>query len=162
MCCSSSIGVSIWRLFLVGVASIFLLAGGGCAILPLATLGTVSGIAGTAISTGPEVTSAGKVQTAFRAQVEDCRQAVRLAGKDLGLRLVRDRPISDERVRWEFELLDERDSEVDVTVERRSPMLCWCEVDVGIFGSQPTAKLMLQVIISHLPKGATENIRAGA
>ncbi len=148
-------GVSVRRPLLIGLSAGFLLACGGCALIPLATLGTIFGIAGTAVSTAPEVYSAGKLDAAFRADDGDCRRAVRLAAGDLGLRIVRDRKMRGCRQRWEFELQDDRKSEIDITVERRSAMLCWCGVDVGIFGSEPTAKLVMRIIQSHLPPGAT-------
>jgi hypothetical protein len=144
------------RALLFGLGAGFLLNGVGCAALPLATVGTVSGIAGTAISAAPEVYSAGKLDTALRARADDCQQAVRQAAEDLGLRIVRDRPLRGERQRWEIELQDERASDIDVTVERRASMLCLCQVDVGLFGSEPTAKLVMQTIGSHLRTMAAE------
>lgn len=150
-----STGTSVSRFLVIGLSAGFLLACGGCAILPLATLGTIFGIAGTAVSTAPEVYSAGKLDAALRVDDGDCRRAVRQAAADLGLRTVRDRKMRGCRRRWDFELQDDRKSDIEITVERRSPMLCWCTVDVGIFGSEPTAKLVMRMIQSHLPPAAT-------
>jgi uncharacterized protein DUF3568 len=144
------------RLLLIGLSASFLLACGGCELLPIATLGAVFGIAGTAVSTGTEVYSAGKLDSAFRADAGDCRRAVRRAAADLQLHIVQDCQRSGARQRWDFVFQDDRKSEIIITVERRSPMLCWCRVNVGLFGSEPTAKLVMQVIVSHLPPAATE------
>lgn len=150
---------------LIGLGAGLALACGGCALLPLSTLSTVLGMAGTAASTGPEVYEAGKLDTAFHAQAGDCRVAVRRAAAALQLHIVRDRDISGGRKRWDFRLEDDRQSEIEITVERRSPMLCWCRVDVGLLGSEPTAKLLMQVIQNHLPSPpppATEPSTRGA
>jgi hypothetical protein len=112
-------------------------------------------MAGTAVSAAPEVYSAGKLDAALRVDDGDCRRAVRRAAADLQLRIVRDQKRSGGRQRWDFELQDDRKSEIEITVEKRSAMLCWCRVDVGLFGSEPTARLVMQVIESHLPPSAT-------
>ncbi|HEX4055815.1 MAG TPA: DUF3568 family protein [Tepidisphaeraceae bacterium] len=139
----------------IGLSAGVLLACGGCALLPLATIGTIFGMAGTAVSAAPEVYSAGKLDAALRVDDGDCRRAVRRAAADLQLRIVRDQKRSGGRQRWDFELQDDRKSEIEITVEKRSAMLCWCRVDVGLFGSEPTARLVMQVIESHLPPSAT-------
>jgi hypothetical protein len=135
--------------------AVLLVSCGGCALIPLATLGTVLGIAGTAVATGPEVYGLGKLDRAMMARDGDCRRAVRLAAGDLQLRIVFDGKKRGCGQEWEFELRDEQKSEIEITVERRSPMLCLCRVDVGWFGSEPTARLVMEVIESHLQHAAT-------
>jgi hypothetical protein len=136
------------------VGAVLLLSCGGCALIPLAALGTVLGIAGTAVSTGPEVYGLGKLDRAVMASDGDCRRAVRAAAADLRLRIVVDGKRGCGQ-KWEFEVRDERKSEIEITVERRTAMLCLVRVDVGIFGSEPTARLVMEVIESHLPRAAT-------
>jgi hypothetical protein len=151
-----SIVASVRRPLLMGLSATFLLACGGCALLPLATLGALFDIAGTAVPIGTGVYLAGHLDTAFQADSGDCRRAVCQAAADLQLHIVRDYQRSGGRQRWELVLQDDRKSEIVITVERRSPMLCWCRVDVGLFGSEPTAKLMMQLIQSHLPPSTTQ------
>jgi hypothetical protein len=151
-----SIVTSVRRpLLMLGLSASILLACGGCALFPLATLGAIFDIAGTAVSTGTEVYSAGRLDAAFRADAGDCRRAVRRAAADLQLQLVSDVQRRGARQRWEIELQDDRKSKIEITVERRSAMLCWCRVDVGLFGSEPTARLVMRLIASHLPRSAT-------
>jgi hypothetical protein len=144
------------RPLLLGLCAVFLLGCGGCAILPLAALGTIFGIAGTAVSAGPEVYHMGKLDTAVMADDGACRRAVRMAAMDLRLRVVSDHGGTKCSPGWKFELEDEGKSKIEATVERRSPMLCLFRVDVGLFGSEPTARLILQVIQSHLPGAASK------
>ncbi len=134
--------------------AMLLVSCGGCALIPLATLGPALDIAGTAASTGPEVYGLGKLDRAVMASDGDCRRAVREAVGDLRLRIVVDgrRGCGQQ---WSFELRDERKSEIEITVERRTAMLCLVRVDVGIFGSEPIARLVMEVIESHLPRAAT-------
>jgi Protein of unknown function (DUF3568) len=139
-------------LFYVG--AVLLLSCGGCALIPLATLGTVFGIAGTAVSTGPEVYALGKLDRAVMASDGDCRRAIRAAAGDLRLRIAVDGKRACGQ-KWEFELRDERKSEIEITVERRTAMLCRVRVDVGVFGSEAIARLVMEVIESHLPHAAT-------
>jgi len=143
----------------MGLCAAILPACGGCALFPLATLGALFDIAGTAVSTGTTeayLYSAGHLDTAFRADAGDCRRAVRRAAADLQLQILYDRKRSGGRQRWDIELQDDRKSKIVVTVERRSAMLCWCRVDVGLFGSESTAKLVFQLIQSHLPPATTQ------
>jgi hypothetical protein len=141
---------------LIWLSAVGLLACGGCQLIPLATLGAVFDIAGTAVPIGTGVYSAGHLDTAFRADAGDCRRAVRQAAADLQLQIMHYRRISGDRQRWEFEIQDDLKSKMEITVERRSPMLCWCRVDVGLFGSESTAKLLAQLIQSHLPPATTQ------
>jgi hypothetical protein len=136
----------------VGVAGI--LGCGGCALIPLGTLSTVLGIGSTVASTGPEVYHAGKLDSAVFANYPSTLAAVRDAAGDLGLHVTYDEPAckcDDARF---FKLRDDRKTEIQVTVERRAAMLCRCQVDVGWFGSEPTAKLLANQIESHLPERA--------
>jgi hypothetical protein len=149
------VGVSAFRHLLIGLGAVLLLGCGGCALIPLATLSTIFGIAGTAVSTGPEVYKLGKLDGAVMANDVACRRAVRLAATDLQLHIVLNRKECGSSQNWDFELQDERKSKIEITIERRSPMLCLLRVDVGWFGSEPTAQLVMTVIKSHLPEAAT-------
>ena len=136
------------------IACIFVLAAcTGCELIPLATLGTVLGIAGTAVSTAPEVYQAGKLDTAFMADGDKCHVAVVRAAEDLKLHLVRSRPLCGGK--WDFQLQDDFKSKIEITLQKRSPELCRCRVNVGLFGSRPTAELIMRRIEAHLPPPAT-------
>jgi len=147
------IPAGVLRLLRIGFAVALPLLCGGCELLPLATLSTLFGIAGAAVSTGPVVYEQGKLDIAFMANYGDIQQAVRLAAVDLNLHLKRDRSKSADS--WDFQLQDDQKSKIEVTIERRTPMLARCRIDVGLLGSQPTAQLVLNRIRSHLPTGAT-------
>ena len=131
-----------------------LLGCGGCEIVTLATVSTMLDIAGTVATTGPEVFSMGKLSTALMADDGEIQKAVRRAGADLHLHLVRDRQEKSYRNIWDFQFQDDRKSKIEVTVEKRAGMLCWLRVNVGIFGSEPTARLIMHRIESHLPPTA--------
>jgi hypothetical protein len=146
--------VIVSRSLVIGLSTILLFACGGCELIPIATLSAVFGIAGTAVSAGPEVFSAGKLDTSVMASEDDCRQAVRLAAGDLRLRLARDQKASGSSRVWDFQLQDDRATKIEVTVDPRSANLCRCRVNVGLFGSEPTARLIMQRIEAHLPASA--------
>lgn len=126
----------------------------GCELLPLATLGAVFDIAGTAATAGPAVYQQGKLRIALMADYPGVKAAVRAAAEDLQLRVFRDRKASKHHDIWDFQLRDERNSKIEITVERRTPMLCRCCVDVGLFGSEPTARLVMARVAAHLPHAA--------
>lgn len=128
---------------------------GSCELIPLATLATVFGIAGTAATTAPVVYQQGKLDTVFMADYAEVRAAVQLAARDLRLRIVRSRPASKHEPIWDYKLEDDMKSKLEITVERRSANLCRCRIDVGLFGSEPTARLIMSRISAHLPTEAT-------
>ncbi|MGA2583994.1 MAG: DUF3568 family protein [Tepidisphaeraceae bacterium] len=138
------------NLLIAGITIALPLFCGGCALIPLATLGTIFGIAGTAASTGPEIYQQGKLDTALMADFVSVQIAVRLSAEDLGLHKVRDRKASKHEAIWDFQLQDDLQSKIEITVESRAANLCRCRIDVGLFGSEPTAKLILSQIQSHL------------
>jgi Protein of unknown function (DUF3568) len=135
------------------ICAFILIACSGCDLIPLATLGTVLGIAGTAASTGTEVYQAGKLDTAFMADRDKCRDAVLLAALDLKLHVVRDRELC--KGKWDFQLQDDLKSKIEVTLQRRTEQMCRCRVNVGLFGSRPTAELIMHRIQTHLPAQST-------
>jgi hypothetical protein len=134
---------------------------GGCALIPLDTLSTVLGMASSAASTGPEVYRAGKLETALMIQYPQLLQNARAAAADLRLHIARDRSDSKSPDNWDFKLRDDRGAQIEITVQRRSPMLCRCRVDVGFFGSEPTAKVILRQIESHQSPPGPPTTRIG-
>jgi hypothetical protein len=136
---------------LIGLIVVLAMACGGCALVPLST---VFGIAGTAASTGPEVYSYGKLDIAFMAEDGIVQKAVREAAADLGLRMIRDCRVSQSKKIWNFVMQDDLNLKIGVTVEQRAAKLCLCQVDVGLLGSEPTARLVMTRIKAHLPSSA--------
>lgn len=124
---------------------------GGCELIPLATLGAVFDIAGATAQVGPAIYHQGKLDIAFMARYADVQNAVRSAAADLRLHVLRDGQAGKADNVWNFQLQDDLKSNISVTIERRSPMLCRCRVNVGYFGSEPTARLVMKRIVSHLP-----------
>jgi hypothetical protein len=135
----------------LAVVATLLLTCSSCALIPLATVGAVVDIAGTAASAGPAVYKAGKLDTAFMADSVVVESAVRAALVDLCLRTDRDSSKDKRGDIWIFQFEDDRKTKIEVILERRTRTLCSCRVDVGFFGSEPTARLVLSRIEQHLP-----------
>jgi hypothetical protein len=95
------------------------------------------------------------------ANYDDCREAVREAAANFRLKIVRDEQEGKYSNIWNFRLADDQKETVDVRIERRSGMLCQIRVDVGWFGSQPTAQLIVDKIRSHLPATAPPTASSG-
>lgn len=129
---------------------LLLIGDGGCVTASLATLGTVLGFAGTAASTGAEVYNLGKLDFSVMATADDCHWAVLAAAADLQLHVCRDQQTNEDT--REFDLEDDRKGRILVRINRRAAMLCQCRVDVGWFGSEPTARLVMERIRHHLPQ----------
>ena len=116
---------------------------GGCAAIPLAVLGTAAGIAATAVSTGADVYSLGKLDAAEMASFREVCNGVGAAADDLSLHLVSTK-VKDRRLI--VRLADDQKATIDVTVEPRTARLTRLRIDVGLFGSEPTARLLLKRI----------------
>jgi hypothetical protein len=143
-----------FRCFSLLLLTLLPLTGAGCVTASLVTAGTVVGAATAAVSTGADVYRLGKLDTAVMANYDDTREAVREAAANFRLKIVRDQQERKHYHIWNFELADDLKETVDVRIERRSDELCLIRVDVGWFGSQPTAQLIIDKIRSHLPSTA--------
>lgn len=121
----------------------------GCAALPLASLGTLSGIAFSAVSTGKDVYQLGKLDSAEMATMDEALQAARDAGADLGLQMKLDTLAADV---GQLKFADDKNAGISVRIEQRSSMLVRTRIDVGIFGSEVTARLFLRRMRMHLPQ----------
>jgi hypothetical protein len=130
----------------------------GCITASLVTLGTVLGAVGTAASTGIDAYNLGKLDTALMTNAEQCHRAVLLAAGDLGLHILIDQRNPKPVTVFEMTLKDDLKSQVGIHIEYRTPSMCLCRVDVGIFGSEPTAKLMMERIRFHLHLPPTTSI----
>jgi Protein of unknown function (DUF3568) len=135
------------------------LASSGCVTATLVTAGTVIGAASSAVSTGADVYRLGKLDTAVMATYNDSREAVREATANFRLKVVWDEQEGKHKNIWSFRLADDLKETVDITIEQRSEMLCLIRVDVGWFGSQPTAQLLIDKIRTHLSANAAPIVK---
>ena len=130
-------------------------ASGGCAAVPLAAAGTLAGLAATSVDTGAGLYSLGKLDTAELATFDDLFAATRAAGAEMGFAL------SGRSTRpggWaQLEYVDDRGARTTVTVQRRTATLTRCRIDVGVFGSETTARLFLRRLRAHLPDNIIEH-----
>lgn len=122
--------------------------GSGCATLTLATLGTALGVAGSAAATGGSVYSQGKLDSAEMVTVEVWAAAVRSAGEELHLKVCQE-PILNANDPRRFTLTDDRGTRIGVRIDRRTETMLYSRVDVGLFGSEPAARLVLSRIRHH-------------
>ena len=136
------------------------LGAGGCAAIPVAAVGTLAGAGASAVSTGNDVYRLGKVDTAEMASFDQVVSAARLAASDLTLRSNPDEQRDHGVLRLHF--ADDKGAGVKVDVEARSARLVHTRIDVGWFGSQEVARLLLSRLRAHLPRARpTEPTPAG-
>jgi hypothetical protein len=123
------------------VATALLPALGGCAAgLDLAVIGAASQAAGT----GSAVFSAGKIKAVGLVDVESARRAVYAAAADTSLTI--DEESSPREDKYRIVLKDERNEKIYVYVERRTETMTRVQINVGYFGNEPTARLLLKRI----------------
>ena len=115
---------------------------GGCTTAAVASAGTMVGFAASAVSTGADVYRLGKLDSADEARFDEWIVAVRAAAADLHLKVEKESR-NNEKGEWRCTLLDERRAKIKVIVQRRTATLCRTRIDVGWFGSEPTARLLL-------------------
>lgn len=121
----------------------------GCAEAGLATAGTVAEIAAEGISTGADVYRLGKLDAADMVEFNDWVAAIHRAVRDLHLKMEKEEEYKEGK--WRCTLADDQDTHTRIYVERRTAMLCWTRIDVGVLGSETTAKLLLARIRQHAP-----------
>jgi hypothetical protein len=120
----------------------------GCAAIPVATAGTLASIAATGVSTGSDLYKMGKLDTAELARVDEFVAAAHRAAYDL--RLARTGYTTSPGITTIW-FKDDRGANVKVIVERRTETLTRCRIDVGLYGSEVTARLFLARLRAHLP-----------
>jgi hypothetical protein len=137
----------------VGCAVTLAVCAGGCATAAVVSAGTMVGLAASAVSTGADVYRMGKLDAADEARFDEWVAAVRAAAAELDLKLAKE--TNDGKGVWRCTLTDERNSKVRVSVERRTRALCRTRIDVGWFGSESTARLILaRVRVREDPAGS--------
>lgn len=131
------------------------LAGGtmsGCiAALPVAALGVagqVSDIGSAAFTAGTEIFTGGKLESVEFTTFENGQAAVRSTLNDLRLHLD-DSSYTKERARYDFS--DDGGAKIRIDVNRRTSAVCQLRIDVGYFGSEAYARLLLKSVRARLP-----------
>jgi hypothetical protein len=117
---------------------------GGCATASIAAAGTVAGIAATAISTGGDIYRLGKLNSADEATYPMWVGACRAAAVDLHFTIKKQ--IDKGNGKWFCTIEDDNRDRIDIHVERLTEKICLTRIDVGVFGSEPTAHLILAAI----------------
>jgi hypothetical protein len=120
-------------------------------------MGTVLGALGSAASTGADAYKLGKLDAALSCDAGDCRHAAVRAAGDLGLRVSADSIETKPNVIYTMTLTDDLNHTVEIRVQHRTRSMCLCRVDVGLFGSEPVARLVMEHVRKHLPKSAATN-----
>jgi hypothetical protein len=126
---------------------LFCSAAGGCAGLPLAS---VAGLAATSVSTGADVYNMGKLDSVDMMSLDANIGAVHQAVQDLKLTIQTQEGYKAQH--WRCMIVDERGTRFRVYLEGRTERLCRTRVDVGVFGSEPTARLFLKRMRKLVPK----------
>lgn len=122
---------------------------GGCAEATIATASTLVGVAAAGISTGADVYRMGKLNSADLARLDQSIDAVHAAAGDMHFVIEKEEYYATGK--WRCTLSDERKTRIRIYLERRTQTLCWTKIDVGIFGSEPTARLILARMRQHVP-----------
>lgn len=128
---------------------------GGCATATVASAGAIVGLAASAVSTGADVYQMGKLSSADEAYFDEWIAAVRAAAEDLRLTVVTE-SLDNDKGEWRCTLADDRKGRIKVFVQRRTETLCRTRVDVGWFGSEPTARLFIARVRQHEDPTITE------
>lgn len=126
------------------------LGAGGCAAIPVAAVGTLAGAGASAVSTGNDIVRLGKLDTAEMASFDQVVSAARLGASDLCLRDEPDEQRDHGVLRLHF--VDDKGAGVKVDVEARTARLVRIRIDVGWFGSQQVARLLLARLRARLPR----------
>jgi hypothetical protein len=118
-----------------------LLCAGGCAEATIAGVGAFAGLAATGVSTGADVYRMGKLDAVDMVGFDDQIAAVEKASRDLSLTIEKQERY--EPGRWRCTIADDRQSRFRIYLDRRTEKICRTRIDVGIFGSESTARLFL-------------------
>ncbi len=150
-----SLRACFWRLLCL----LFLMQCCGCVTASIATIGAALDVASSAVTTGSDVYQLGKLMGQGMGSFVVSFDAVLRAAPDLNLHLVRVYKSGRRGDVGKFRLEDDLEHVTDVVIERRSGRMCLCEVNVGFFGSEPTAGLIMDRIRHHLAVAAEATTR---
>lgn len=129
-----------------------LLGLGGCiAALPVAALGVagdVADIGGTAFTAGTEVFNSGKLESVEFATYDQAQAAIRSMLNDLRLKQTKS---SFTKTKARYDFTDDVGEKVRIDVLQRSAAIVGVRIDVGYFGSEAYARLLLKSVRGRLP-----------
>lgn len=128
----------------------------GCTAATVASAGAIIGAAGSSISTSSEVFQMGKLDAVDMTEFERQIEGVRCAARDLSLTMEKEEHNAPGQ--WRCTIADVRKTRFRVYVDRRSETLCRTRVDVGFFGSEPTARLFLTRVRLNVGGPATQPV----
>jgi hypothetical protein len=124
---------------------------GGCGI-ELAALGA----AASAASQGSAVFQRGKLAVSWMGQLDTVVAATEAAGTDLGL-LTRHSSGNVVEGQWRTVMYTHDGDKLVVTVQRKTPEFVQFTIDIGWFGSEPTARLLLKRMAVAIDLDATRD-----
>src|SRR5579863_9335811 len=101
----------------------------GCAAVPLSTLGSVLGFAGSAASAGSEVYNLGKLYFSAVATYDESTQAVVATAHEAGLTINSSNSIGKRDDEIVYHMQDACGQKLDVIVDRRAEHLVQFEID---------------------------------
>jgi hypothetical protein len=117
----------------------------GCAAgVDVALISAAAGAASSAADAGSAVYSAGKLRSVGMLDVESTRTAVLIAADELGLEIEEESEPGPGRYR--IVLIDELNTRIYVHLQERTPTMTRLTINMGMFGSEPTARLILKRI----------------
>ncbi len=122
----------------------------GCAAASLATAGAVAGLAASVVTTGADVYHLGKLDSVDMGRQDELITAVRRASEELSLTIYAETWENEHS--WYSRLKDDQGSTIGLTVDARTSNMCRVRINVGVFGSEPTARLFLIRLRENLPK----------
>ncbi|MEM7625827.1 MAG: DUF3568 family protein [Planctomycetota bacterium] len=122
----------------VGLLSAAVCAAGGCGV-ELAMIGA----AASAASSGAAVFKQGKLNASWMGPFDHVVAAGEVAAGELGL-TIRSTTGDPVEGRWKTVLLTEDGEKIVIKIARKTPQLTEFQIDVGLSGSEATARLLLK------------------
>lgn len=122
----------------------------GCGV-ELAMLGAAS----SAVSSGSAVYKRGKLNASWMASFDQVVAAGEGAFNDLGMRVTKSKG-DEAKGNWMIVAVNDDKNKVTLKVDRKTAALTEFQLNVGWFGKEPTARLILKRMAVALQVGATE------
>lgn len=123
----------------------------GCGV-ELAMLGA----AASAASTGSAVYKQGKLNASWLAPFDLVVAAGEAGFKDMGMTIEKSKG-DKEKGAWTIVAVNSDNDKIKLTVDRKSPRLTQFQIDMGWFGSEPTARLLLKRMSVAINLGNTRD-----
>jgi hypothetical protein len=126
---------------------------GGCALIPLSTLGSLASLGNSSVTEGRDAFFFGKLKSAEMASFDQARRAVRAAANDFGLKPKWPEKLTPHRSEMAF--IDTTGAQIGIRIDEQSTRLVHLRLDVGLFGSEPTERVFLMRVRAYLPDPAS-------